>query len=622
MDFVASPRALIDAFEPGYKRLKPFREQALKCEKARAGRHYGEGKKQPQRPINMVGQQTNSFVPLLCGEGVKPEIVERRSHLKGWAELSGLALERLVDEIDWNQTRQEAVERACLGPLVIIRYGMRAGGELVRMDNGREQQKGQPFAELISLDDYLLDGTCTHRRNAMFEGHKYRPHRSRVVDAMGVDPAALMDEVAQGVTDPEEAMMIAKFCYTPEEARAIIEKLPRYGDQAGDTDAKARDVSATKEKDAYALGDRVELADVAVYCDGYTVIVTVPADPKDAGDKFLHMEIYDGPERGPYEALYLGGTMADNPIPIPLASVFMDLGDAADKLANKFIQQWLKARMVFPTARGKARDAEIIREAEDQSFPLVDDPSAIHSGIEFGAPNEKSFGMFAWLDDRFRNLAGNPQLASGQSVDSKQSPGTAREASILQGNSAARMRWMSNQVRKLDERTMRHLLWYLTSDPLVQIPVPYRVPGSEPIDMVYSAASREGDFQDFSVYARVTPIDTSDPAVKSMRLVEVFEFIGTVLMPLFVSGAVQPLPALRLVERTWGIDGLADALGDIEGAVEQEKALQAVQLEQGVPGQPKGAPPKQPGGGAGGRPMNRQQPTADRGAYAGARAGG
>lgn len=565
------PKKLREQLRQSEAVLSDFRETRRETYETYCGRWYGGVRSRTKRPCNLLAQWHDALISLLADGEVDPEVEPRRAGLDIENIVLNLTLDRLYGEIDYSETRGRAISEAMLGPMAVLKYGLKAGLDAMKVGD-RFVPLGAPYVSLIDLDDYALDPDCAHRRAARWEGHRYTMACYQAEEVFGAD---------EGELPPE----LAEYVYTREEAAECIRSLPKVGERQNRDDDRLDSLWKESADKRWDTGEDIRLWDIALYMDDGSVwIVTLPGD-KETGDKYLKIAPWTGPEPTPYEVLMFRWVNF-NPIGLSASAKFMDLGEAADQVMNKVIRQAIRTKRVHPVQASLADEVEKMRKAADGEFPVIKgDISKIHSGVDMGGltPDlNKALALFLGLGNQ---QAGNPQRLSGSAPED--GADTATENQIIQGNAMGQVRSMERRIARMDNRTARHLGWYITTDPLYQSPpLPYRT-GGQMVELQYSAWTRKGEYLDYNWKFRHRPASVSDPAVQQKRFVEVYTGVLPAMAGLVQGGIIPPeqwLPTVRDIERRFDMDGLAERVGD------PVAFKRAALMQQGVPPMGQGQP--------------------------------
>lgn len=478
-----------------------------------------------RRPINATTQALNTMRAALTPEYHGYRVTAHRIDLRAEADLREAALKRIADKQKLAQLYEDVLFDALTGAFGITLTGLRAGAQMVKIDD-EDIDPGQLFVKRVDLDDYAVDPMARHRSEAYWERHKYRCPRW----------LALESGVFRGHED-------------------LIMGLPGLDELRGKS-TRARDLSGNEQYDEDSnVCDLIELCDYAIYEPSGTRIVTLPVrqDGVDGSGVFLLDIGYEGPDDSPYNVLQFFG-LPDNVYGPSLASMFADLSDALDTVGSKMIREGSKSKRVFAAEKAAAEDAETILKAGDLDVVLVDDIEALKD-FDVGGVQKDLYQFFAMMRTEFNNASMSSQLVGGQ----ESIGGTATEASILQGNANQSLAWMRRKMAAFLNRDGRRLAWWMHNDPLISLPMPYRLRGGEWITVDYTPEMRQGDFGDFLFEYTTDSMQTTDPAVKAKRTQEALATFTQGLQAISAVGGDVTAWA-RIIGEQFGVEELDEVV--------------------------------------------------------------
>ena len=513
-----SAQRLAAAVAQADDKLAVHRRNRVMFLKQFAGHYYtagasASGSADPAAPqsLNMVFLMTSVLVPNLIYHEPRSMISTPQSSLRGQAELFALAWNHLAREIDLKRTLRTVVTDAMFGA-GIIKTGLCGGAYVEGLDepSGYLHDNGQPFADAVDLDDYIIDPHARTREHATFEGNRYRLPLDYVL--------------ASGLYQ-----------------RSLAERLVpthRWGDSANPT---AADISASSPAGSGdSLAQYVELIDL--WLPNENVVVTIGAGEA-APQGFLREVQWDGPERGPYEMLGFHW-VPNNVMPIPPVSVLFDMHVMINAMSDKLAHQADRQKDLLLYDRRDAEEAEAIEGAADGDMIGVDNVDR-YSQVSFGGANPRGYEHLAFLFEQFNRIGGNTDLLGGLGPQSD----TLGQDSMLMTNASIRVDDMRSQVYELVQRVGEKLAWYLWTDPLIELPLVKRSASGEQTSVTFSAADREGDFLDYNFDIEPYSMAADSP---NQRYHRTMEWVEKVILPTAKLAAEQgkTLNVKRLAEIT------------------------------------------------------------------------
>lgn len=530
MPALLSPRKLRDAVDASEKRLRPLRQA-----RTQAIRHYAKGADAKQKTIiNLVHRTARTQAAHLAAGNPKHDARTPRREYRPAALLQQLALDHLGEELNRQRISRELLKDGLFGPCMVARVGVRAGNELLTID-GRQYDPGLPYVRRVSLDNLIYDPGAKHDDEALFIGERY--------------PVFL-----------EQALANPNFKGKEDRIRRL-RKLSdgRLGDQKGQ---RADDLfhEGLSDRERFGLLEMVELMDIAVYDSGATYIVTIAADPNDAGDP-LHVYQWQGPERGPFVKDQFDD-IPDQPFGVPPVEQAIAASTASNEVINRLLKQMarLKSIMAYqPTSRDEALQ---IARAEDGDTVKVNDVTAIKmlqmDGVTPGLQPFAGLLLQLWNEQ-----TGNIQTLSGSAP---QGVGSATEFAGVAAGAGVLIDDLRRVHERFETEISNRLAFFMRNDPLRRpLPLVHRLPGGELLEVQYTPEQREDEFGQitFKIKARSMTSDRTDPNLRQRRIVELVAGIAQVAQVAAVTGGVIDFAGtVRVMAREFGIEELDEVIGD------------------------------------------------------------
>ncbi len=477
-------------------RLKAYRNNRIAFLRQYAGPYYtsGEGASEDREPLNTIFQLVSLYVPHLVYQNPKAMATTNFPELRAEGNKLELGLNRLFSEIDLRSTLRTCVTDALFGA-GIVKCGLTSGGQQYEVD-GYLHDNGQPFCDAVDIDDYVIDPEARRREEAWFEGNKYKMPLSYLKEASGYN---------QKIVD-------------------TLKPRENYGNERKSEDLSRADHKIDEEK----LVDYVELVDL--WLPKENILVTMAANPDDVQGFVREMQ-WEGPERGPYEMLGFHW-VPNNLLPLPLTSVIYDLHLLLNKQARKLGRQADRQKDLVLFDRTKTEEAKEVQGANDGEMVGVDNVDRFNQ-VSFGGVNDKGFQNLSMLHSELSTYGGNTDLLGGIMAQSE----TLGQDQMLMQNASIRVDDMRAQVHYFTKKIIERLAWYLTSDPLIELPLIKEISGVQ-IPVTYSAKDREGDFLDFSFDLQPHSMQADTPSRKYQRLQLA---MNDVIVPSIQLGAAQGL---------------------------------------------------------------------------------
>lgn len=548
MPALLSPKKLANAIRASDARLRPFRERRAEAVADFCGRLYGAGDNK-RRIVNLVHRHAAVLVAHLAAGNPTNDVRTSRMERRAEALLLGLALDHLDRELDRVSVSRRLLLDGLLGPCMVARVGLRAGAEVVTIE-GRRLNRGQPYVRRVSLDDLIYDASARHDDECLFMGERYRVFRER----------AIQSGVFAGKED-------------------ALRRLPGVEDTQfrGDEKVENQYLGDAKGDERFGLLDTIELCDVAVYDDGVTYMVTIPADPNEIGTGFLAERVWEGPEGGPFVKRDLIPA-PDQPFGVPPVAQAIEQAELANETLNKLAEQISQLKAIWAYKGGAVDAARKAQKAKHGELVRMQDPQndLVAKVLDSVTPGLEPFSRM--LIGLWNEQTGGVQVLGGQSGGAQTATeyaGMASTAGLLVGD-------LGIEHERFETEITRRLAFFLRNDPLIELPMVYRLPGGEMIEVRYSPTAREDDDGDFTFAIRTMSMraERQDPNVRARRVVELVSALGNVAQVSAITGGMIDFGGtVRVLAREFGIEELDEIVGD--GSLFQMTQM----LYQRVPGQ-------------------------------------
>lgn len=441
------------------KALSPFRENRLAAVKQYVGRHYGDNGPDDEVPLDLLELCVQTYKHLLAAKAPRELVNTSFKQLKPTAYLLELSVERLVEEIKLKQTLQMAVLEA-LFSIGIVKIGLERGGT-IEID-GETHDLGQPYCDVVHLDDWVHD--CTARRwgEAMYMGNRYRLPYDTVMESPNLD-RKMRDKL------------------TPTELKT----------QNEGGDDRTSSLSQDSGRQDSEFREMIELWDM--WLPRENLIITLPFEEDADVTKALRAIDYDGPEVGPYLKLSYN-EVPENIMPLPNVAVIMDMQLLANSMMRKLGRQAKRQKTQLLFRAGDEKDAERIIGASDGQAVRVDNIEATKE-VSYGGIDPRSLAFLIQVKELFSYQVGNLDALAGLGAMSD----TVGQDKLISSSANQRIQDMQLQTSDFAHQVMKSLAWYLWTDPFIDMPLTKRVPGTDlEIPTSFTPEDREGDFLDYN----------------------------------------------------------------------------------------------------------------------------
>jgi len=498
-----SAQKLAQAVRESDEMLAPYRRNRLMFLRQYAGPYYVSRRGGPAaggaEPLNMIYSVVSVVLPHLVATNPRAMIRTPRAALRRRAEVFALAWNHLAEEIDLSRSLRTVVADALFG-VGIMKTGLAPGATVEGVEGfgGYLHDNGQPFADPVDVDDYVIDPQARAREQAAFEGNRYRLPRRYVLESDLFD-RSLAERLPAGGQEPVVG--------SPQRAEELSPGRPGPGNPA----------------------EYLELLDL--WLPNENVVVTIPADA-DGPQGFLREAAWEGPERGPYEMLGFHW-VPNNVLPVPPVGLIFDLHVMVNKVARKLARQADRQKDLILFDERTAEEAEKIRDALDGQMVGVQNVDR-YKQVGFGGAGEEGYRHLAFLFEQFSRIGGNTDLLGGLAPQSE----TLGQDEMLYAGASVRVEDMRSQVYRFTKHVGGKLAWYLWYDPLIDLPLIKPAPGGGQEQVTFSWRDREGDFLDYNFDIEPHSMSPDTPARKYRRVID---WIQRVILPTAGIAAAQGL---------------------------------------------------------------------------------
>jgi len=462
---------LISSIDWSLQNLAPFCRTRLEIIKQYTGHKYGErGGTSDRVPINLIRQAALIYQRHLVSSSPAVMISTRRDQLRPAAKAMETWVNHRLKEIEIDSVLRSWVLDAlfCIG---IVKVGVCK--YVQDFAQGLRHDYKAPFADVISLDDWVMDMNAQR-----FDAVAYAGHRFRMPLRVALEEKSFKNKDALKAT-PKRA-------YGPRgEERAENLSL---GSSAGFEEDEAEDM--------------VELWEIWLPRDN--LMVTLPADEgSNIRNEVIRVVQYMGPEMGPFHLLNLG-EVPDNIMPSSPLLDLMDLHDATNRIWRKVVNQALRQKFNLLVPGTNTDDGTRLTAAADGHAVRVDGAGQAQEVSSGGfAPAILTFAMEC--RNRFSQQAGNLDSLGGLGPQTE----TVGQEQIIKESSAKQMQDMQSRTLAGTKGIIESLIWHWWTDSdavyETELPLPYGgktppvniIPGGRPdLEAAYdgNTLAREGDW--------------------------------------------------------------------------------------------------------------------------------
>jgi hypothetical protein len=448
---------LKNAVQNHRKQLGPFRSNATEFARELLGHNFSDNATADRVPINLIELAVSIYKRFLVSQNPSTTVRTRLDARKPAAANLQAEINQDIREMDLYESLDEWVLQAMLG-IGILKVGIAEGEH-----EGFLHDPGQPFADVVLLDDWVHDFTATCYEKTRYVGNRW------YID----------------IDDAKE--------------QGLLDGLPRHerdisgDDIRRDTNEDGYEkMAALSHKDANidSLTDQLELWDL--WLPRENLIVTMCLD---RFSKPLAVTDWNGPERGPYHLLRLAKAPA-SVMALPPAALMYDLHTLANDLYNKLGRQAIRQKDLTVVQRGAERDAKREIDAPDGGVLTSDKPDATRQVRRGGIDNSNLAFVLNVKDMAFSIPGGNLDALGGLSPQAE----TLGQDQLLTQAASKRVEEYQSRTLKATGFVVEDLGWYQWYSPFVDKEIEKPIPGTQrTIAVRVTADDREGDWMDYNI---------------------------------------------------------------------------------------------------------------------------
>jgi len=516
--------SLTTSIEWSIRQLEKPRKERVDAIKQFVTTHYGEGGAEKRVPTNFLELAATIYTRQLAPRVPKIMVTTTHRKLKPAATEMEIALNQVPKEVGMERTIQRSVVEG-LFTMGIVKVGICASG---KAQLGHDL--GEPFVDVVSIDDYFVDMSASDYTRIQYEGNDYW---------------APLDEIANDDSyDTSEVNF-------PDDHTVV-------GEQG---EERAEGVSAQEGGETYKK--RIWLRDVWLPDSNELIIYAVKSQ------KLLKVISWDGPEGGPYRRLGFND-VPGNLLPLPPVALWMDLHELGNGLFRKMARAADAAKSVLGFTGGDDEAVRAFQAAKDGDGILWNGQKP--ETLTAGGVDNVTLAFYLQIRDLFSYFAGNLDSLGGLAPMTE----TVGQDKMLSEAASSRLRSMADRTRTFVQEIFGMLAWYEWTDPVRERVVEREIEGTDVrLRTVWSMETREGDFLDFNFDLDVYSGQDDSPAAKLQRINAIFSGYMVPMIPVLqAQGGTIDLQALfKLLAKLSDTPEIADIVKFVN-ALPQEDPIQ------------------------------------------------
>ena len=478
---------LYDAIQSSNEAMKPFNKTRVKAYEQFVGSHYGENGSKQKVPVNMIRNAAGMIRRKLIATSPKAMCVASRRDLDSEAYGFQLAIDRLIEDVGFEEVLDLWVLDALMGPsgIVKVHLDIQDSEEV----EGVQVVTGKPACSNVFYDDYFLDMAARHESQIGFEGDRYFVPVDMVVGNPNYDQSAIKE----------------------------MSHSEKYGAPEPGEDVQSLTIGRLGTGADYRK--MFELMDVWLPYE--QLLITLAVSPR--GVPPLRIVEWNGPKNGLYRRLTYE-KIPGSATGLAFINQLMDTHESTNQLWNKTVRQGLRQKFVTAVPGDAKETAERFLNTPDGQAAYTENSDKIRE-VSLGGFNQANLALFLQSKQLANYMSGNVDSVAGLSTQSK----TVGQDELLQQSSSELISKMQERTYRAVSQVVKDLAWYLHSDPLASYDVKASVPGTQiTLDRRWESASMQGSFEEFIVDIEPYSLQKRSP---EQRQREVTAFLTQILIP-------------------------------------------------------------------------------------------
>jgi hypothetical protein len=450
------------------KQLEHPRKTRIKAIKEYVGFHYASAGARKKMPVNFLALAVSIYVRQLAASCPRALFTTKRHDLKHIAHNFEIAINQIPDEIDLTNTLRRLVTEAMFS-MGIAKVGLYTVGEALG------HKYGEPFVDVVTMDDYFCDMSAKRLDLIDYEGNDYWLDFDEAKDSDWLDKKDKDD------IKPDDYTVIG---------------------QQGEK--RAEGIVNSSSADQYR--DKLWLRDVWLPKEGLLLTYQVKSG------LLLKTVEWEGPEEGPYYKLGFSD-VPGNLLPLPPASLWRDLNELANSLFRKIGNQADAQKTVLGFPGGNEESVEDFKRAQDGDG--IRYTGADPRELKAGGVDPRTLAFFMQTRDLYSYFAGNLDTLGGLSPQAQ----TLGQEKILSSASNSQLRDMADKTIAVIEDIFKTLAYYEWHDPIKRRMLEKPIPGTDmSITVEMNRKKKKEDFNLFDLNIDVYSLQDNSPAARLQKL--------------------------------------------------------------------------------------------------------
>ncbi len=421
---------LCEAIRADRKTLEAHRVARREIVRRYAGDQYTTETSYQKRPVNFLSLYLSVLPPKLVSHDPRVCLSTFEKDYKSVVSGMELWANEEVERIGLAETLHRAVLDALIGPQGIVKVALATPSESEM--RGWEVKYGQPFAQVVDLDDWVIDMHARHFSEAAYMGHRVR------VPLNSLKNSDLYESIKR---------------------KQVVPNRDKQYNEPGDEriGMLGRQYVAGQMVEAYEYVDLWE-----IYLPREKMIMTLLSE--DGGtpyvDEYRGKEAvfsqrdWVGPYCGPYYPLSFLTVPGNLNGKGPIQDV-SDMDDDFNKIVSKLFRQAARQKEVWMYNGTSDSDMQRFKDAGDGDAARCDNPDKIGVKASTGPnPNNAQFAIQVW--QWLNKISGNLEVIGGLGEQA----GTATQEKLLNANAGSTVTDKQHRMTKFTSKVFEGLCWF------------------------------------------------------------------------------------------------------------------------------------------------------------------
>ena len=503
---------LLKSIDWSMTQLTKPKEERIQSIRQFTGNHYGAGTTDLNTPVNFLKLATDIFLRVLSPRNPRCMITTKYSELKPTAATFQMAVNEIPKRINLAKTLKRMVMEA-LFSVGFIKVGLHTTGTALGYEYG------EPFIDIVTLDDIVLDMSAKRMDLIQYIGNTYWLPFEKFMDT-----ADLTKKARQKLHADESEL---------------------FGDHGA-----MRAESIGSDGNATEYEKRIKLRDVFIPHED--VMMTYAVTDREKLQDFD----WEGPDRGPYHVL--GFTeVPGNLMPLAPIPTWRDLHELGNVLYRKLGNQADDQKTVLGFSGADETDITSFKNASDgDGIPYH---GAEPKTLTAGGVSQTTLAFWLSLKDVFAYFAGNIDSIGGLSAQTQ----TVGQDKLLSEAANAQVQDMAEATKDITERVFESLAWYEWNDPIGDKIIQKKIPGTEmTIPVPWNVEAKMGEFDLFDMKIDVHSMQDNSPQTKLQKLDLIMQrYIGPFLPMIQAEGGrLDMVDLMRIIAKYTDFEELAEII--------------------------------------------------------------